>query len=57
MLLCDVNIFVYAHREDAADHAAYRDWLEQLSNGDEAYAVSDLVLSGFIRIVTYPKVF
>ena len=57
MLLCDVNILVYAHREDATDHPAYRAWLEQLINGDAAYAVSDLVLSGFIRVVTHPKVF
>jgi toxin-antitoxin system PIN domain toxin len=26
-------------------------------NGDEAYGVSDLVLSGFLRIVTHPRVF
>jgi len=23
MLLCDVNVLVYAHREDAMNHAAY----------------------------------
>ena len=26
-------------------------------NRDEAYAVSELVLSGFLRIVTHPKIF
>ncbi len=26
-------------------------------NGDEAYGVSELVLSGFLRVVTHPKVF
>jgi len=26
-------------------------------NGDEAYGVSALVLSGFIRVVTHPKIF
>jgi toxin-antitoxin system PIN domain toxin len=26
-------------------------------NADEAYSVSDLVLSGFVRVVTHPKVF
>ena len=57
MILPDVNVLVYAHREDAVDHPAYREWLEQVVNGDEAYGVSELVLSGFIRVVTHPKVF
>ena len=29
MILMDVNILVYAHREDTADHPAYSDWVEQ----------------------------
>ena len=57
MILADVNVLVYAHREDAANHAAYRRWLEHVVNGDEAYGVSELVLSGFVRIVTHVKVF
>ncbi|MDP2832033.1 MAG: type II toxin-antitoxin system VapC family toxin [Pseudomonadota bacterium] len=57
MLLCDVNILVYAHREDAPNHAAHRRWLEELINSDETFAVSELVLSGFLRIVTHPKIF
>ena len=28
MVLPDVNVLVYAHREDAANHGAYRTWLE-----------------------------
>lgn len=57
MLLLDVNVLVYAHREDATRHEAYLRWLEDLVNSDHAYGLSDLVLSGFIRIVTHPKVF
>ena len=57
MVLPDVNVLVYAHREETASHAACREWLERVIDGDEAYAVSDLVLSGFIRVVTHPKVF
>jgi toxin-antitoxin system PIN domain toxin len=48
---------VYAHREDAADHARYRDWLEAVVNGPQAFGLSDLVLSGFVRVVTHPRVF
>jgi len=57
MLLCDVNVLVYAHREDSENHAEYLRWLSELINSDEAFAVSELVLSGFLRIVTHPKVF
>lgn len=57
MFLADVNVLVYAHREDSPHHSACRKWLEDLVNGDMAYGSSDLVLSGFIRVVTHPKVF
>ena len=57
MLLPDVNVLVYAHREDAGAHVAHRQWLQQLLNGDEAYGLASIVLSGFLRIVTHPKVF
>ena len=57
MLLTDVNVLVYAHREDAVDHPSYRDWLQGLLASDSAYAVSELVLSAFVRIVTHPRIF
>jgi toxin-antitoxin system PIN domain toxin len=57
MILPDVNVLVYAHREDAQNHAAYRLWLENVINGDQAYGIADIVLSGFLRVVTHPRVF
>lgn len=57
MILLDVNVLVYAHREDSPDHDRYRRWLEDVVNGDQAYGLSDLVLSGFLRVVTHPRVF
>jgi len=57
MRLVDVNVLVHAHREDAPRHHDYRDWVHRMITGDEAYAVSDLVLSGFLRVVTHPRVF
>lgn len=56
-LLMDVNVLVYAHREDVRDHLAYRQWLERVINSNTSYAYSELVLSGFIRIVTHKKIF
>ena len=57
MILVDVNVLVYAHREDTSRHLEYHAWVDGVVNGDEAYGVSDLVLSGFLRVVTNPQVF
>ena len=57
MILTDVNVLIYAHREDTPDHAAYRSWLEQTINGPQAYGMADPVLSGFLRIATHPRIF
>lgn len=57
MFLMDVNALVYAHRADTPDHVAYREWLESIINGNVAYGYSELVLSGFLRVVTHPRVF
>jgi uncharacterized protein len=57
MVLLDVNVLVYAHREDAPNHQAYREWLSALINTGAAYGISDLVLSGFMRIATHRRIF
>ncbi len=41
----------------APDHQAFRRWLQGVVDSDEAFGVSDLVLSGFLRVVTHPRVF
>ena len=56
MGLLDVNVLVYANREEAVNHAAYRSWLAEVIQSDQAYGMADIVLSGFLRIVTHPKV-
>lgn len=57
MVLPDVNVLVYAHREDAVRHGEYRAWLESVLNSDSSFGLSSLVLSGFLRVVTHPRVF
>jgi hypothetical protein len=57
MILLDVNVLLYAHREDAPDHPRYREWLGSTLASEAAYGISDLVLSGFIRVATHPRVF
>jgi len=57
MILPDVNVLVYAHRADSPNHQAYREWLEETINGEHSFGISELVLSGFLRIVTHPRIF
>jgi toxin-antitoxin system PIN domain toxin len=57
MRLVDVNVLVYAHRLDSARHQEYADWTRNLLADQEPYGVADIVLSGFLRVVTHPKVF
>jgi toxin-antitoxin system PIN domain toxin len=57
MILPDVNVLVYAHREYAVDHPRYRQWLEEILQNGQPYGISDHVLSGFLRVVTHPRVF
>lgn len=57
MILPDVNVLVGAHRTDAVDHSRYKAWLQNVANGEEAFGLSTLVLSGFLRIVTHPRIF
>jgi len=51
--LLDVNVLVYAHRQDAERHADYRAWLEQLLAGDQAYGVTSLVLATVFGVLLY----
>jgi toxin-antitoxin system PIN domain toxin len=57
MLLVDVNILVYAHREDAPGHLEYRGWLQETLDSTESLGLADIVLSGFLRITTHPRIF
>lgn len=57
MKLCDVNVLVYAHREESSEHEAFAAYLRDLAEGPSAFGLSEAVLSGFVRIVTNPRVF
>ncbi len=58
MILPDVNVLLYAHREDShPEHARYAAWVTALATGAEPFALSVLVLTGVIRIATNPRIF
>ena len=53
MKLCDINVLIYAHRPDVSEeHKLYVEWLTKVATGQEAFGISEAVLSGFIRVVT-----
>ncbi len=52
-----MNVLVHAFHEGAPDHDRYRAWLTAAAESDEPMGVSDLVLNGFVRVVTHPRVF
>lgn len=57
MILHDVNVLVYAYRTDTEAHERYRQHLEEVVLSPSSFGYSSLVLSGFVRVVTHPRVF
>ncbi len=57
MVLPDINVLIHAWRPGADRHKEYRRWLETTVFSDQSFGLSDLVLSGFLRVVTNVRVF
>jgi toxin-antitoxin system PIN domain toxin len=58
LLLPDVNVLLYAHREDShTEHKRYAAWVTALATGTEPFALSVLVLAGVLGIATNPRIF
>jgi uncharacterized protein len=57
LILIDVNVLVYAKRLDFPRHADFRDWLEETLQSVSIFGISEVVLSGVVRILTHPQIF
>lgn len=57
MIAPDVNVFLYAFREESERHAEYHAWLEDALNGAEPVALFEPVLSAVMRVATHPGIF
>jgi len=57
MRCVDVNVLVYAHRPESPGHAALRAWLDDARRATEPLGLPSVVASGFLRVVTHPKIF
>ncbi|MEO3870344.1 type II toxin-antitoxin system VapC family toxin [Nonomuraea sp. B12E4] len=52
MLLSDINVLINAFRREAPDHVACHKLVDELINGDSAYAVTDYVINGVVRVLS-----
>lgn len=57
MILPDVNVLIYATREDAETNSRYAEWLAAVLSGPEPFGYSELALSAVVRIITNPKLY
>lgn len=57
MRIVDLNVLLYAVNRDAPHHAAVRAHWERLLSGDESVGLPWLVVLGFVRLATSPRVF
>jgi uncharacterized protein len=57
MRIVDLNVLLYAVNSDAAQHKRARTWWEQAVNDEETIGLAWVVLLGFLRLSTNPRVF
>ncbi len=57
MKIVDLNVLLYVVNENAPHHQALLQWWESAVNGDESLGLPWVVLLGFLRISTNPKIF
>lgn len=53
----DVNILVAASRQDHPHHERALGWLDEAIASNESLVILPMVASGFLRLVTHPKIF
>ena len=57
MKIVDLNILLYAVNSDSPQHGPARAWWESAVNGEEPIGLAWVVLLGFLRLCTNPRVF
>jgi toxin-antitoxin system PIN domain toxin len=55
MILPDVNVLIYAFRQDASYHSICKPLIEGLVSGDVRFGISPLAVSAVVRITTNPR--
>jgi len=57
MLLPDVNVLIYAFRQNVPQHAVCRAWLDNTILSGVRFGVSPLALGAVVRITTHSRIF
>ena len=57
MKLVDLNVLLYVVNDDSPRHQPVLNWWNAALNGDETVGLAWVVLLGFLRISTNPRVF
>ncbi len=57
VLCVDVNVLVDAHRVDQPGHEVAKSWLDTARRAREPLGIPSIAASGFLRIVTHPRIF
>ena len=57
MILADVNVLVYAFRQDVPQNPLCRGWLDRIILGDARFGVSPLALCAVVRITTNSRIY
>jgi toxin-antitoxin system PIN domain toxin len=57
VIAVDTNLLVYAHRQDAGEHAAAASVLRSLAEGRSRWALPWPCVHEFLAIVTHPRIF
>jgi toxin-antitoxin system PIN domain toxin len=56
MIIPDINLLIYAHNDQAPNHQKAKAWWEGLMNGKTPVGLPWVSISGFIRLMTHPRV-
>ena len=52
----DFNVLVSAFRQDTPHHDRCRTWLDGVLSGPGQVGLSELALSGALRVLTHPRI-
>ena len=57
MILPDVNVLIYAFRQDAPYHHLCRQWIEEVIGREARFGIAPLALGAVVRITTQSRAF
>jgi len=55
MMLPDVNVLIYAFRQDVPQHALCKPWLQRVVDGEANFGISPFALAAVVRVTTNPR--